>query len=145
MENRNGLVTAAEATLATRTAKREAGAHEPALAQGGDPSAPTRADQRGILRKKTALHRWGAVSCLRRLTSTPLELAIRIDGDQAVPRGLQPSALSRRVSCMGGAQRDKDSAFVKTGRGQIRRQSGSTLDVYLPASDPSKPYPHQRS
>ena len=38
MENRNGLVAAAEATLATGTAEREAAAaFEPALAQGADP------------------------------------------------------------------------------------------------------------
>jgi hypothetical protein len=66
-------------------------------------------DPRGILRKKTALHRWGAVSCFKetdlytlrngRYESTEIE---------QFHRGLQPSALSRRVSCMGGAQRDKD-------------------------------------
>ena len=37
MENRNGLVAGAEATLATGTARaRDGGAHEPGLAKGGE-------------------------------------------------------------------------------------------------------------
>jgi hypothetical protein len=51
MENRNGLAAAAEATLATGTARaRGGGAHEPALAQGGEAGRRQGLRRRGLRR-----------------------------------------------------------------------------------------------